>query len=127
MKIRLMNNGGFKELECISFPVDVEVHSINFDKSIAYVSYDTLMPLMGHVLEIPDKLYIFLRGEFDLIYEVDNVSRKDLLLSLVKEYGDAINNGNYESECGSIEVMLACHEEEKRLLKEITKMINDGV
>lgn len=56
-----------------------------------------------------------------------DAARKDRLISLVKDYGGAINDGCYESECGSIQAMLACHEEEKRLLKEIIKMINEGV
>lgn len=56
-----------------------------------------------------------------------NEDRKATLISLVKDYGGAINDGCYESECGSIQAMLACHEEEKRLLKEIIKMIEEGV
>ena len=53
--------------------------------------------------------------------------RKGLLIRLVQAYGVAINDGCYESECGSIQTMLICHEEEKRLLMEIIKMIEEGV
>lgn len=61
------------------------------------------------------------------VQNVADAARKDRLISLVKDYGGAINDGCYESECGSIQAMLACHEEEKRLLKEIIKMIEEGV
>lgn len=61
------------------------------------------------------------------VQNVADAGRKDRLISLVKDYGGAINDGCYESECGSIQAMLACHEEEKRLLKEIIKMIEEGV
>lgn len=54
-------------------------------------------------------------------------TRKDKLISLVRDYGGAISDGCYESECGSLQAMFACHEEEKRLLKEIIKMIEEGV
>lgn len=50
--------------------------------------------------------------------------RKDKLISLVKDYGETINEG-YKHD--SLLAMLACHEKEKRLLKEIIKMINEGV
>lgn len=54
-------------------------------------------------------------------------TRKDKLISLVRDYGGAISDGCYESERGSLQAMFACHEEEKRLLKEIIKMIEEGV
>ena len=54
-------------------------------------------------------------------------TRKDKLISLVRDYGGVISDGCYESECGSLQAMFACHEEEKRLLKEIIKMIEEGV
>lgn len=63
----------------------------------------------------------------DLTEQVFGADRKAILISLVKDYGGAINDGCYESECGSIQAMLAAHEEEKRLLKEIIKMIEEGV
>ena len=59
--------------------------------------------------------------------EINMQERKQALLELIKDYGVAINNGCYESECGSFEAMLSCHEEEKRLLQEITQMIKEGV
>lgn len=68
---------------------------------------------------------ITISGTF--VQNVADAARKDKLISLVKDYGGAINDGCYESECGSIQAMLACHEEEKRLLKEIIKMIEEGV
>lgn len=63
----------------------------------------------------------------DMTDTMSSADRKAILISLVKDYGGAINDGCYESECGSIQAMLACHEEEKRLLKEIIKMIEEGV
>nr|DAY73661.1 MAG TPA: hypothetical protein [Caudoviricetes sp.] len=126
MKIRLLHAADYKGLANVQFPVEVEVLQEGY--SLYSVSFDTIAAIPGWFFHEDDTLkgykYCFFKDEVEV---VDNVSRKDLLLSLVKEYGDAINSGNYESECGSIEAMLACHEEEKRLLKEITKMINDGV
>lgn len=61
------------------------------------------------------------------VQNVADAARKDKLISLVQEYGEAISGVYYESECGSVEAMLAYHEEEKRLLKEIIKMIEEGV
>lgn len=51
-------------------------------------------------------------------------TRKDKLISLVRDYGEIITEG-YKHD--SLLAMLACHEEEKRLLKEIIKMIEEGV
>ena len=63
----------------------------------------------------------------DMTEVMTKEDRKALLLQLVKEYGVAINDGCYESECGSLQAMVACHEEEKRLLAEIIKMVEEGV
>ncbi len=63
----------------------------------------------------------------DLGEKVFGADRKDKLISLVKDYGGAINDGCYESERGSAESLKACIAEEKRLLAEIIKMINEGV
>lgn len=51
-------------------------------------------------------------------------TRKGKLISLVRDYGEIITEG-YKHD--SLLAMLACHEEEKRLLKEIIKMIEEGV
>lgn len=53
--------------------------------------------------------------------------RKLRLMTLILDYGIAINDGCYESECGSLRAMEQCHEEEIRLMEEITKMIQEGV
>lgn len=77
-----------------------------------------------------DVLYVENEPAVSAKYYTDKIlgaDRKDKLISLVKDYGGAINDGCYESEYGSIQSMLACHEEEKRLLKEIIKMIEEGV
>lgn len=63
----------------------------------------------------------------DMTEAMSKEDRKGLLIQLVQDYGVAINDGCYESECGSLQAMLACHEEEKRLLAEIIKMIEEGV
>ena len=76
------------------------------------------------VLLIEDEPAVLAKYYTDKILGAD---RKNKLISLVKDYGGAISDGCYESECGSILAMLACHEEEKRLLKEIIKMIEEGV
>lgn len=68
---------------------------------------------------------ITISGTF--VQNVADAGRKDKLISLVKDYGSAINDGCYESECGTMQAMFAAHEEEKRLLKEIIKMIEEGV
>ena len=75
-------------------------------------------------------LYIENEPAVSAKYYTDKIlgaDRKDKLISLVRDYGGAISDGCYESERGSIQAMLACHEEEKRLLKEIIKMIEEGV
>lgn len=58
------------------------------------------------------------------VQNVADAARKDKLISLVKDYGEIISEG-YKHD--SPLAMLACHEEEKRLLKEIIKMIEEGV
>ena len=63
----------------------------------------------------------------DMTEVMSKEDRKGLLIQLVQDYGVAINDGCYESECGSLQAMTECHEEEKRLLAEIIKMIEEGV
>lgn len=58
------------------------------------------------------------------VQNVADSARKDKLISLVRDYGEIITEG-YKHD--SLLAMLACHEEEKRLLKEIIKMIEEGV
>lgn len=76
------------------------------------------------VLIIEDEPPVLAKYYTDKILGAD---RKDKLISLVRDYGGAISDGCYESERGSLQAMFACHEEEKRLLKEIIKMIEEGV
>lgn len=128
MKIRLLHDAGYKGLANVQFPVEVEV--IHEGYSLYSVAFDTIAAIPGWFFHEDDTQegykYCFLKEEVEEVV-MDNVNRKALLLSLVKDYGGAINDGCYESECGSILAMLACHEEEKRLLKEIIKMIEEGV
>lgn len=72
-------------------------------------------------------LYIENEPAVSAKYYTDKIlgaDRKDKLISLVKDYGEIISEG-YKHD--SPLAMLACHEEEKRLLKEIIKMIEEGV
>lgn len=73
------------------------------------------------VLLIEDEPAVLAKYYTDKILGAD---RKDKLISLVKDYGEIISEG-YKHD--SPLAMLACHEEEKRLLKEIIKMIEEGV
>ena len=89
----------------------------------------TLFPKLSEdekraLLYIEDEPAVSAKYYTDKILGAD---RKDKLISLVRDYGGAISDGCYESECGSLQAMFACHEEEKRLLKEIINMINEGV
>lgn len=84
----------------------------------------TLFPNLSKEEKI-DVLYI--EDESAVSAECCVDTQKDKLISLVRDYGGAISDGCYESERGSLQAMFACHEEEKRLLKEIIKMIEDGV
>lgn len=74
-----------------------------------------------------DVLYVENEPAVSAKYYTDKIlgaDRKDKLISLVKDYGEIISEG-YKHD--SPLAMLACHEEEKRLLKEIIKMIEEGV
>lgn len=73
------------------------------------------------ILLIEDEPPVLAKYYTDKILGAD---RKDKLISLVRDYGEIITEG-YKHD--SLLAMLACHEEEKRLLKEIIKMINEGV
>lgn len=180
-KIRVHSPSGYSGLMGLDFPIMLEAHRIEEDKT-AFVKASILRALG---VETGDGDFVFLEEEYTLIEEkkclenateeltevlrnpltpdeafganpspesleankhaadismkdilhvsstfVQNVAdaaRKDKLISLVRDYGGAISDGCYESERGSLQVMFACHEEEKRLLKEIIKMIEEGV
>lgn len=63
----------------------------------------------------------------DMTDTMNSADRKGLLLQLILDYGVAINDGCYESECGTMQGYEECKAEEDRLLEEITKMIEEGV
>lgn len=63
----------------------------------------------------------------DMTDAMSGADRKGLLLQLILDYGVAINDGCYESECGTMQGYEECKAEEDRLLEEITKMIEEGV
>lgn len=86
----------------------------------------TLFPNLSKEEKI-DVLYIEDEPAVSAKYYTDKIlgaDRKDKLISLVRDYGEIITEG-YKHD--SLLAMLACHEEEKRLLKEIIKMIEEGV
>lgn len=152
-KIRVHSPSGYSSLMNLDFPMVLEAYRIGEDGA-AFVKASVLR---AWGVETDDGDFVFLEEEYTLVEEkkslrdlfgengheaaerigdaaakdlteqVFGADRKATLISLVKDYGGAINDGCYESECGSIQAMLACHEEEKRLLKEIIKMINEGV
>ncbi len=153
MKIRIHTPSGYISLTGLEFPMVVEAYQIQ--NKAAHVKA-SVMQAHG-CRETCDLDYVFLEDEFTIVEDsaasllraitpseedaVDNTGliaaceaisadrqeRKGLLIQLVQDYGVAINNGCYESQCGSFEAMVECHEEEKRLLKEITKMVEEGV
>lgn len=130
MKIRIYGPCGYDSLRELEFPIVVEVRHIEEgEDKPAYVTASTMRT---YGVETCDGDYVFFDEEYDLVEEepersISVADRKGLLIQLVQDYGVAINDGCYESECGSIQAMVACHEEEKRLLKEIIKMIEEGV
>lgn len=152
MKIRLLHDAGYEGLVNVQFPVEVEVEREGYGN--VYVGWDAICAIPGWFYHKNDAYeggsYCFYKDEVEIIDQevearitalretgvsvsdtfVQNVAdsaRKDKLISLVRDYGGAISDGCYESECGSLQAMFACHEEEKRLLKEIIKMIEEGV
>lgn len=155
MRVKLLHSGGYEGLAEVQFPVEVEVERKGY--SLYYIAYDVISALPGWCYNPDDVYegceYAFYGYEVQVMEEVlaankraadlsmqdmitisdtfvQNVAdagRKDTLISLVKDYGVAIGQGCYESTSGSIQMMLACHEEEKRLLEEIIKMIEEGV
>lgn len=108
MKVKLLNDGGF-----IGFSGVVEE-----GKSLCDLYGDGARGDLEEAADLAAK---------DLGEKVFGADRKALLLRLVMDYADAINNSCYTSERGSAESLKACIAKEERLLKEITKMIEEGV
>ena len=102
------------EVEIIDQEVEARITALR-EKGI------TLFPNLSKEEKI-DVLYI--EDEPAVSAECCVDTRKDKLISLVRDYGEIITEG-YKHD--SLLAMLACHEEEKRLLKEIIKMIEEGV
>lgn len=149
MKIRLLHDAGYKGLANVQFPVEVEVDRESY--GLYYVRWAAISAIPKWFYNEDDAheggSYCFHKHEVELVnHEVEeritalrgtgvsvsdtfvqnvvDASRKDKLISLVKDYGEIISEG-YKHD--SPLAMLACHEEEKRLLKEIIKMIEEGV
>lgn len=152
MRVKLLHDAGYKGLANVQFPVEVEVDRESY--GLYYVRWAAISAIPKWFYNEDDAheggSYCFHKHEVELVnHEVEeritalrgtgvsvsdtfvqnvvDASRKDKLISLVRDYGGAISDGCYESECGSLQAMFACHEEEKRLLKEIIKMIEEGV
>lgn len=102
------------EVEIVNYEVEERISALR-EKGI------TLFPNLSKEEKI-DMLYI--EDEPAVFGECCVDTRKDKLISLVRDYGEIITEG-YKHD--SLLAMLACHEEEKRLLKEIIKMIEEGV
>ena len=102
------------EVEIVGSEVEERISALR-EKGI------TLFPNLSKEEKI-DMLYI--EDEPAVSAECCVDTRKDKLISLVRDYGEIITEG-YKHD--SLLAMLACHEEEKRLLKEIIKMIEEGV
>ena len=152
MKIRLLHDAGYKGLANVQFPVEVEVDRESY--GLYCVRWAAISAVPGWFYNEDDAheggFYCFPEHEVELVnheteerinalhekgvsvsdtfvQNIADAARKDKLISLVRDYGGAISDGCYESERGSLQAMFACHEEEKRLLKEIINMINEGV
>lgn len=85
---------------------------------------ETGITLFPKLSEDEKRALLYIEDEPAVSAECCVDTRKDKLISLVRDYGEIITEG-YKQD--SLLAMLACHEEEKRLLKEIIKMINEGV
>lgn len=85
---------------------------------------ETGITLFPKLSEDEKRALLYIEDEPAVSAECCVVTRKDKLISLVRDYGEIITEG-YKQD--SLLAMLACHEEEKRLLKEIINMINEGV
>lgn len=149
MRVKLLHDAGYKGLANVQFPVEVEVDRESY--GLYYVRWAAISAIPKWFYNEDDAheggSYCFHKHEVELVnHEVEeritalrgtgvsvsdtfvqnvvDASRKDKLVSLVKDYGEIISEG-YKHD--SLLAMLACHEEEKRLLKEIIKMIEEGV
>ena len=133
MKIRIDEVIGYVGFDKVEFPIVVEVECHSEDMVTFHVTQEEFAKVPGWVWTKDDVWegcnYVFMRGEVTVMEDspMSPEDRKGLLIQLVQDYGVAINDGCYESECGSLQAMAECHEEEKRLLKEIIKMIEEGV
>ena len=125
MKIRLHNPSGYCSLEGLEFPIVLEAHHVN-EENTAYVKAHLLR---AYDVETDDSDFVFFEEEYTVMETeaMPKEDRKGLLLQLVQDYGVAISDGCYESECGTLASMDECDKEAKRLLCEITKMIVEGV
>lgn len=85
---------------------------------------ETGITLFPKLSEDEKRALLYIEDEPAVSAECCVDTRKDKLISLVRDYGEIITEG-YKHD--SLLAMLACHEEEKRLLKEIINMINEGV
>lgn len=154
MKIRIDSPSGYCSLEDLDFPIIVEASEIS-ENDVVHVKAPVLHAVI--CAGMLDEDYIFLPDEYTVVEEGESLSdlygdgareileevaelaakdlgekvfgadRKALLLQLVVNYADAISNCCYASERGSAEFLKACIAKEERLLKEITKMIEEGV
>lgn len=102
------------EVEIIDQQVEARISALR-EKGI------TLFPKLS---EDEKRALLYIEDEPAVSAECCVDTRKDKLISLVRDYGEIITEG-YKHD--SLLAMLACHEEEKRLLKEIIKMIEEGV
>lgn len=102
------------EVEIIDQEVEVRISALR----------ETGITLFPKLSEDEKRALLYIEDEPAVSAECCVDTRKDKLISLVRDYGEIITEG-YKHD--SLLAMLACHEEEKRLLKEIIKMINEGV
>lgn len=102
------------EVEIIDQEVEVRISALR----------ETGITLFPKLSEDEKRALLYIEDEPAVSAECCVDTRKDKLISLVRDYGEIITEG-YKHD--SLLAMLACHEEEKRLLKEIIKMIEEGV
>lgn len=157
MKIRLKSASGYVGLKNVKFPVEVQVQSKGYQ--LYYVSYEEMSKVEGWFFHERDteegSFYCFYFNEVDVVgdessledasvqenvqqaeHHEENVndvlpenSRKNLLLQLISEYGEAVKDSSDIGDYGFLDSLAyaTCKVEEERLLNEITKMIEEGV
>lgn len=126
MKISIHDASGYLSLQNLDFPLIVEASKISEDEYALVEEAKSLSDLYGDGARGDLEEAADLAAK-DMAEKVFGADRKALLLRLVMDYADAINNSCYTSERGSAESLKACIAKEERLLKEITKMIEEGV